>query len=78
MCMKLTDMAAGVFPYQDGSGFAFEVSINNDGEVSIKQSGDHLLFTRKQWPTICSAVNAMFETADHVAAITSHKRPEAE
>lgn len=66
--MKLTEMTAGILPYSDGSGYTFELKINEEGAVQIKQAGDILIFTKEQWRSIRPAVEALFTVAEQLAS----------
>lgn len=68
--MTLKDMKIGLLPYSDGSGYRFEVSMDEDGKVYIRQAG-HLIEVadRNECSALKDALDALWSSRHSVSKL---------
>ena len=65
--MILKHMNIGVLPYNDGSGYQFEVGIK-EGVAQIVQGDDIVSMKRDEWAVIEAAMNRLWDIQDKVSS----------
>lgn len=65
--LDLTDAKIGVNQHQDGSGFEFEVTLNDEGNIIVSQGDDMVSASVENWTLIAEAMTAIRRFQTEVA-----------
>ena len=65
--LDLTDVKIGVNQYQDGSGFEFEVTLTDEGNIIVSQGDDMVSASVENWTLIAEAMTAIRRFQTEVA-----------
>ena len=63
--MILVNMRLGVLPYVDGTGYQFEVALN-DGALSVSDGGNVLTMTRDECKAVMDAMDELWAAHDKI------------
>lgn len=65
--MTLTSIKVGVLPYEDGSGYRFDMHLDDEGKLWVHQGGDSIRMDREESRVLVDAILALWATADQVS-----------
>ncbi len=54
----------GAAPYSDGSGFAVDVEVHEDGDLWLKSGGSTVIMTPAEWAATVEAVSRALQAFD--------------
>lgn len=68
----MTEVKLGVLPYDDGSGNAFDITVDKNGSAWLETSSQNwVVVDHDEWPALRSAMNQAFRSHAKLAS-TSH------
>lgn len=66
----MAEIKFGVLPYDDGSGSAFEIRVDQNGSAWIETSSTNwVVIDKEQWPAVRSALNQAFRSHDKLNSL---------